>query len=160
MHDSHYSVEKALEARIEAKLNQKTFVLTNGCFDILHAGHATSLIQAREFGNVLWVGLNSDSSVRKIKGKCRPIIPQNDRAFLLNSLHSVSGVFIFDGEDLSSEIDIIKPDIYVKSSDYSLETINSKEKTALENNGVEVKFVSMIDQVSTSSIIKKIKYET
>ena len=160
MHDSDYSIEKALEARKEARLNRKTFVLTNGCFDILHAGHASSLIQAREFGDVLWVGVNSDSSVRKIKGKCRPIISQNDRAFLLKSLNAVSGTFIFEGSDLSIEIDKIKPDIYVKSSDYTLETINPKEKKALENNGVQVKFVPMIGQVSTSSIITKIKNET
>ena len=126
----------------------------------MHAGHASSLIQAREFGDVLWVGVNSDSSVRKIKGKCRPIISQNDRVFLLKSLHAVSGTFIFEGRDLSIEIDKIKPDIYVKSSDYTLETINPKEKKALENNGVQVKFVSMIDQVSTSSIINKIRNET
>lgn len=160
MHDSDYSIEKALEARKEARLNRKTFVLTNGCFDILHAGHASSLIQAREFGDVLWVGVNSDSSVRKIKGKCRPIISQNDRVFLLKSLNAVSGTFIFEGSDLSIEIDKIKPDIYVKSSDYTLETINPKEKKALENNGVQVKFVPMIGQVSTSSIITKIKNET
>ena len=159
MHDSIYSIEKALEARKEAKLNRKTFVLTNGCFDILHAGHAFSLIQAREFGDVLWVGVILIQCSQD-QGKCRPIIPQNDRVFLLNSLHAVSGAFIFEGKDLSIEIDKIKPDIYVKSSDYTLETINSEEKKALESNGVQVKFVSMIDQVSTSSIINKIKNET
>ena len=106
MHDSDFSIEKALEAR-KKLVNRKTFVLTNGCFDILHAGHASSLIWVESLVIGLWVGVNSDSSVRKIKGKCRPIISQNDRVFLLKSLHAVSGTFIFEGRDLSIEIDKI-----------------------------------------------------
>ena len=155
--ESEYSIENALEARKTAQRNKKSFVLTNGCFDIIHAGHAFSLNEASTFGDVLWVGLNSDASIRRIKGKNRPINSEVDRAYLLSSLSPVAGVFIFNQIDLSHEISLLKPDIYIKSDDYSLSTINTEEKLALDHAGTEIRFVPMVKNHSTSNIIDKIK---
>lgn len=155
--ESDYSIVKAQEARKAAKLNCKTFVLTNGCFDIMHAGHAYSLKKAAEYGDYLWVGLNSDSSIQKLKGAGRPIVSEINRAYLVASLRVVSGVFIFNKENLSEEIEILKPDAYVKSADYSLDSINSDEKRALNKVGSKINFVPLIQQLSSSSIITKIK---
>ena len=155
--ESDYSIVKAHEARKAAMLNSKTFVLTNGCFDIMHAGHAYSLKKAAEYGDYLWVGLNSDSSIQKLKGAGRPIVSEINRAYLVASLRVVSGVFIFNKENLSEEIEILKPDAYVKSADYSLDSINSDEKRALSKVGSKINFVPLIQQLSSSSIITKIK---
>lgn len=155
--ESDYSIVKAQEARKAAKLNCKTFVLTNGCFDIMHAGHAYSLKKAAEYGDYLWVGLNSDSSIQKLKGTGRPIVSEINRAYLVASLRVVSGVFIFNKENLSEEIEILKPDAYVKSNDYTIDSINSDEKSALNKVGSKINFVPLIQQLSSSIIITKIK---
>ena len=158
--ETDYSIEKALEARRTAQRNNQSFVLTNGCFDIVHAGHACSLSEASTYGDILWVGLNSDISIKKIKGENRPIIPQLDRAYLLASLKSVSGVFIFSKENISNEIRLLHPDVYIKSDDYSLMTIDTNEKTALNDVGAEIRFVPMVKNLSTSNIIDKIKSQS
>ena len=155
--EESYSFDKAMEARALAYQQNKRFVLTNGCFDLLHAGHAYSLKKASEFGDVLWVGLNSDKSVRKLKGKQRPINSESDRGYLINSLEVVDGVFLFDNQILSNEILLLKPDAYVKSSDYNYESINKHERDALEKVGAEVFFVPLLKKLSSSSIIEKIK---
>jgi glycerol-3-phosphate cytidylyltransferase len=155
--DSDYSIFKAEKAREAAILNSKTFVLTNGCFDIMHAGHAYSLKKAAEYGDYLWVGLNSDSSIQKFKGAERPIVSEINRAYLVASLRVVSGVFIFNQQNLSEEIELLKPDIYVKSADYTIDTINSDEKRSLNKVGAKINFVPLIEQLSSTSIITKIK---
>ena len=155
--EGSYSFDKAMEARALAYQQNKRFVLTNGCFDLLHAGHAYSLKKASEFGDVLWVGLNSDKSVRKLKGKQRPINSESDRGYLINSLEVVDGVFLFDNQILSNEILLLKPDAYVKSSDYNYESINKHERDALEKVGAKVFFVPLLKKLSSSSIIEKIK---
>jgi len=155
--EGSYSFDKAMEARALAYQQNKRFVLTNGCFDLLHAGHAYSLKKASEFGDVLWVGLNSDKSVRKLKGKQRPINSESDRGYLINSLEVVDGVFLFDNQILSNEILLLKPDAYVKSSDYNYESINKHERDALEKVRAKVFFVPLLKKLSSSSIIEKIK---
>ena len=155
--EESYSFDKAMEARALAYQQNKRFVLTNGCFDLLHAGHAYSLKKASEFGDVLWVGLNSDKSVRKLKGKQRPINSESDRGYLINSLEVVDGVFLFDNQILSNEILLLKPDAYVKSSDYNYESLNKHERDALEKVGAKVFFVPLLKKLSSSSIIEKIK---
>jgi len=132
-------------------------VLTNGCFDLLHYGHVESLTQAAAFGDYLWVAMNSDSSVRALKGIDRPIIPENERAYLLNSLDCISGVTLFENERLTEEILALQPDVYVKSSDYTVDSIDPEEKKALMSVNASLKFVPFIAGHSTSSLIERIK---
>lgn len=132
-------------------------MLTNGCFDLLHYGHVESLTQAAAFGDYLWVAMNSDSSVRALKGIDRPIIPENERAYLLNSLDCISGVTLFENERLTEEILALQPDVYVKSSDYTVDSIDPEEKKALMSVNASLKFVPFIAGHSTSSLIERIK---
>jgi rfaE bifunctional protein nucleotidyltransferase chain/domain len=132
-------------------------VLTNGCFDLLHYGHVESLTQAAALGDYLWVAMNSDSSVRALKGIDRPIIPENERAYLLNSLDCISGVTLFENERLTEEILALQPDVYVKSSDYTVDSIDPEEKKALMSVNASLKFVPFVAGHSTSSLIERIK---
>lgn len=151
------SLEDAVCFRKKVRDAGKTFILTNGCFDLLHCGHAYSLAEAAKFGDYLWVAINSDASVRKLKGAERPIISEEQRAYLLTSLSCVSGVTLFDNERLIQEILALEPDVYVKSKDYTEETIDSHEKEALSTVQATLKFVSFLPGNSTSSLIKRIQ---
>lgn len=130
-------------------------VFTNGCFDIIHAGHVRYLTAAKNFGDVLIVGLNSDNSVRKLKGALRPINNQADRAEVLLALKSVDYVIIFDELTAENLIAQVKPDIYVKGGDYTLDTL--PEAKIVQNYGGRVEFVKLVAGKSTSNIIKKIE---
>ena len=149
-------LNEAVLFRNQAKLENKSFVLTNGCFDLLHSGHVHSLIEASKFGDYLWVALNSDHSIKKLKGNTRPIIPERDRAFVLNSLSCVAGVTLFDTKRLNKEIITLKPDIYVKSGDYNPSSIAKEESLALSQVNAEIKFVSFLSGKSTSNLIEEI----
>lgn len=133
-------------------------VLTNGCFDLLHRGHVESLNYIkRTYPGELIVLLNSDSSVSSIKGSSRPVISQDDRKYMLESLKSVDKVIIFDDVNISKLIDIIKPDIYVKSQDYTFDTLNAEERDALIRNNVLIRFGPLVSGYSTSNTISRIK---
>jgi D-beta-D-heptose 7-phosphate kinase/D-beta-D-heptose 1-phosphate adenosyltransferase len=151
------SIEEACSKRDEIKKNGKTLVLTNGCFDLLHAGHVYSLSQASKLGDYLWVALNSDSSIKKIKGLERPIINEIERAYMLKSLSFVQQITLFDSMTLEKEIEILKPDFYVKSSDYNLDSINLLEKTALSKANTKIEFVDLLKGKSTTDLISRIK---
>lgn len=151
------SLEDAVCFRKKVRESGKLFVLTNGCFDLLHCGHAYSLAEASKYGDYLWVAMNSDASTRKLKGAERPIIPEDQRAYLLTSLSCISGVTLFDSERLTQEILALEPDVYVKSSDYTVESIDSDEKEALLSVNASLKFVSFLSGNSTSSLIKRIQ---
>ena len=128
----------------------KKIVFTNGCFDILHAGHVKYLEEAKTYGDVLILGLNSDSSVKKLKGETRPVNSQNDRAYILSALNAVSFVVIFDQDTPYELIKIIQPDVLIKGGDY-------KDKEVIGSDIADkVKLVEFIEGKSTSSIIKKI----
>lgn len=157
---NEFSLQKAVKAREEARNKGRIFTLTNGCFDVLHAGHAFSLNQASELGDLLFVGLNSDKSVKKIKGNQRPINSEDNRAYLLNSLQAVDGVFMFENQNLAKEILLLEPDIYIKSDDYNYENINAEERDALRKVGAKVHFVPLVKDLSSSSIIEKMKDQT
>ena len=157
---NEFSWQKALEARGEARKKGRVFTLTNGCFDVIHAGHAFSLNKASELGDILFVGLNSDKSVKKIKGNQRPINSQNHRAYLLNSLEAVNGVFIFETQNFAREILLLEPDIYVKSEDYNYETINAEEREVLRKVSAKVHFVPLMEDLSSSLIIEKMKRQS
>ena len=126
-------------------------VFTNGCFDILHRGHATYLQAARALGDTLIVGVNSDASVRRLKGEGRPINREEDRAYLLASLSAVDYVTIF-GEDTPYELlQQIRPDVLVKGGDYRLEEVVGREFAQ------EVRLIDFVDGYSTTKIIQRMK---
>ncbi len=135
------------------KKENKKIVFTNGCFDILHVGHVRYLKESAKFGDVLIVGLNSDSSVKKLKGDSRPINNENDRAEILSALYFVDYIVIFEDSTPEKLLDLIKPDIYTKGADYTLETL-PEAKTVLKNGG-KVEFINLVQGKSTTNIIKK-----
>ncbi|MDR2806888.1 MAG: adenylyltransferase/cytidyltransferase family protein [Puniceicoccales bacterium] len=148
-----FSFEEAIAQRRQHC--DRTIVLTNGCFDLLHAGHVFSLQQAAQWGE-LWVALNGDDSVRLLKGTSRPIIGEQNRAYLLAALECVYGIFIFQTPHLASILECFSPDIYVKSADYTLATLHNEERLVLEKIGATIKFVPLFPGLSTSIIIRKI----
>ena len=133
--------------------NQKVG-FTNGCFDILHKGHVDYLNKARQLGDVLILGLNSDKSVKELKGNSRPIVSEEDRAFILENLKAINSVVLFDEETPKNLIEFISPDVLVKGGDYTIETIVGADFVL--KNGGEVKTIQFVDGCSTSSIIDKI----
>lgn len=133
----------------------RRIVFTNGCFDILHAGHVRYLNAAKRLGDVLIVGLNSDSSVRMLKGSERPINPQEDRAEVLSALRAVDRVVIFDERTAEALVEEVKPDIYVKGGDYDLSTL-PEAKIVIENGG-RVEFIKLVEGRSTTNIIQRMR---
>ena len=131
----------------------KKVVFTNGCFDILHLGHAKYLKKSKSYGDILIIGLNSDSSVKRLKGESRPINNEKDRAELLCELSSVDYVVIFDEDTPEKLLELIKPDIYTKGADYTLDTLPEAE-TVIKNGG-HVEFIELVEGKSTTNIIKK-----
>ena len=134
--------------------NGKKVVFTNGVFDILHVGHLTYLEEARELGDVLIVGVNSDRSVKTNKGDKRPINHEKNRAEMLLGLKFVDFTVIFDEKTPENLLDLLKPDIHVKGGDYKKEDLPETE--IVEKNGGEVKILSFVDNISTTEIINKI----
>jgi D-beta-D-heptose 7-phosphate kinase/D-beta-D-heptose 1-phosphate adenosyltransferase len=129
-------------------------VLTNGCFDLLHRGHARLLQQARALGDVLIVGLNSDASIRLLKGPFRPVLAQDERAELLSALASVDYVVIFEEPDPSRIIDALEPDVLVKGADWAKEEVVGRE--TVEKRGGRVVTIPLVEGSSTSGIIRRI----
>lgn len=152
-----YSFEEICKIRLEREQQGKSIVLTNGCFDLVHAGHIYSLEKAAALGDELWVALNSDASVRKIKGINRPIYSQNERAYLLGALEAVNLTFFFDSTNLAQEIKRLRPDFYAKSGDYSLDNLNTEEHKALEEANTKICFVPFLEGFSTSRTVESIK---
>ena len=136
------------------RLEGKKIVFTNGCFDILHIGHVKYLKESKKFGDILIVGLNSDSSVKKLKGENRPINNEIDRAGVLDELKSVDYVVIFSEDTPVELLDIIKPDVYTKGADYTLETL--PEAQTVMKNGGRVEFISFVEGKSTTNVVKNI----
>ena len=132
----------------------KAVVFTNGCFDILHRGHVEYLQQSREMGDALIVGLNSDDSVTRLKGRGRPLLPQEDRAFLLASLMAVDYVCIFEEDTPAQLIRALQPDILIKGGDYQVHEIVGRD--VVEGRGGKVVTVPLLPNRSTSDIIRKI----
>jgi rfaE bifunctional protein nucleotidyltransferase chain/domain len=151
-----FSFSEACARRRELRAASKGVILTNGCFDLLHAGHVFSIENARKLGDSLWIAMNSDASVRALKGLGRPIFDERSRAYMLSALGAVDGIFIFDGAELASEILKFEPDVYVKSEDYAIERLDVRERTALESVGAAIAFVPFLDGFSTTSTIGKI----
>jgi D-beta-D-heptose 7-phosphate kinase / D-beta-D-heptose 1-phosphate adenosyltransferase len=130
-------------------------VFTNGCFDLLHVGHITYLNEARGLGDILIVGLNTDRSVRALKGPSRPIIPEEERSHVLAALESVNYVVLFDEDTPVELIRALRPDILVKGADYAKEDVVGRD--LVESWGGSVRLIPVVDNTSTSAIIKRIK---
>ncbi len=137
----------------------KKVVWTNGCFDILHVGHITYLQKAARLGDVLLVGLNSDASVRANKGPSRPVVQEGDRAIVLAALECIGYLTIFSDKTTVGILKALKPDIYVKGGDYTLETIVQEERKVVESYGGKIEIIPAVKGQSTSSIIQKITGE-
>lgn len=149
-----------ISIRKKIKSENKKLVFTNGCFDLIHAGHVDYLLKSKALGDVLLVALNTDASVKRIKGEKRPILLQDERAFILSNLKCVDYVTFFE-EDTPAEIIFeIIPDILVKGADWDLNKIVGKD--VVESNGGEVKTIKFVNDQSTSKIINSIvnKYKS
>jgi rfaE bifunctional protein nucleotidyltransferase chain/domain len=138
----------------KAKAKGKKVIFTNGVFDILHLGHVRYLAQARSFGDVLVVGLNSDESVKRIKGPKRPIFSEAERAEVLSHLEVVDHVAIFSDLTAESLVGYFQPDVYVKGGDYTLKTL--PEAKIVASYGGEVRLVPVVEGYSVTGLIKKI----
>ena len=133
----------------------KRLVFTNGCFDILHPGHITLLKQAKAFGDILIVGMNSDASVKHLKGDARPVFNEKDRVYMLEALSSVDLVCVFEEATPIELISVIQPDIHVKGGDYRPEDLPETE--TVNSFGGRVEIVPFVEGHSTSSLIEKLK---
>ena len=134
----------------------KRLVVTNGCFDLLHLGHVTYLESARNQGDALLIGVNSDAAVRQLKGPDRPVTPESDRAAVLAALESVAGVCIFTESTATRFLAAAQPDIYVKGGDYTLDTLNQEERRTVEQAGGRIVIIPFVPGRSTTAILKKI----
>ena len=135
----------------------KKLVVTNGCFDLLHAGHVDYLNEAAALGDILLVGCDSDASVRQLKGSARPINPENDRAAVLDALRAVDFVTVFPEKGGRDFIVSSRPHIYTKGGDYSVESLNICERSALEMVGAKIRILPFKKGRSTSLIINRLR---
>ncbi len=135
----------------------RSLVFTNGCFDLLHVGHVRYLAEARALGDALVVAVNSDDSVRALKGPQRPLNSEEDRAEVLLGLKSVDYVTIFEDARVTSLIREIRPACYAKGGDYTLETLDAGERAALEETGTRIHLLPLVPGRSTTSLIKKME---
>jgi len=135
----------------------RKLVVTNGCFDVLHLGHVTYLQQARDQGDALLVGVTSDAGVRSLKGPGRPLNSENDRAGVLAALAAVDAVRIFPELDARAFLQAVRPDIYIKGGDYTIDTINQDERRLLEKLGVKIVILPALPGKSTSALVQKMQ---
>jgi rfaE bifunctional protein nucleotidyltransferase chain/domain len=145
----------ALTWRETAYAQRKRVVLTNGVFDLLHRGHIEYLNRSAALGDLLIVAVNSDASVRALKGPSRPLNFEADRAYTLANLRCVAATFVFDGPRLASEIRALRPDIYTKAGDYTIETLDTSEREALIAVGAEIHIMPFVLGHSTTGLIAK-----
>jgi rfaE bifunctional protein nucleotidyltransferase chain/domain len=155
--DTKKAFQNAAEVRdavAGARKSGKTLVTTNGCFDIIHAGHIQYLSEAAGLGDILVVGVNCDDIVARLKGKGRPLQNENDRVNIVAALSMVDCAFLFREDDPRSFLEVLRPDIHVKGGDY---TENILERQVVEKYGGSVKIVSFLKDHSTTSLVNKMK---
>ncbi len=145
---------ETLSARF-GRPRDRRVVFTNGCFDVLHPGHVEHLAQAKALGDVLVVGLNSDASVRRLKGAGRPLVAEADRAAVLAALRSVDAVTLFDEDTPLELISTLLPDVLVKGGDYDLDGIVGRE--VVEEAGGEVRVLPFVEGYSTTGLLDRLK---
>jgi rfaE bifunctional protein nucleotidyltransferase chain/domain len=139
----------------ELRVTNKQIVFTNGCFDILHAGHVTYLEKAKRLGDILIIGLNSDKSVKRLKGESRPVNSEHDRAIVLSALKAVDFVVYFEEDTPLELIKIVKPDFLVKGGDYKIADIVGAD--IVQDKGGEVVVIPFVEGKSTTNIINKMR---
>lgn len=142
-------------ARIRDEMDAagRRLVFTNGCFDLLHAGHVRYLKQARALGDALAIGLNSDQSVRELKGPGRPVNPQDDRAEVLAALGAVDYVVVFDGKRATDLLREVRPHVYAKGGDYTPDTLDAGEREALDFARARIEILPLVPGRSTTGIL-------
>ncbi|MGH7967737.1 MAG: adenylyltransferase/cytidyltransferase family protein [Limisphaerales bacterium] len=150
------SWEELPKWRSQMRANGTRLVVTNGCFDLLHAGHVSYLENARGLGDALLIGLNGDESVRQLKGPGRPVNTEEDRAIVLAALESVTAVCVFAERSANRFLATAHPDIYVKGGDYTVETIPQDERHTVEQAGGKIVFLPFVPGRSTSALLKTI----
>jgi D-glycero-beta-D-manno-heptose 1-phosphate adenylyltransferase len=146
------NINDLIAIRNNLRKENKKVVFTNGCFDILHAGHVDYLIKAKEKGDILIVAVNADSSAKRIKGDKRPIVPQDERAFIISSLKPVDHVVLFEEDTPYEVIKKLVPDILIKGADWAIDKIVGKD--IVESNGGKVLTIDFVNNTSTTNIIK------
>jgi D-beta-D-heptose 7-phosphate kinase/D-beta-D-heptose 1-phosphate adenosyltransferase len=153
--DKIYTKDSLAKSLFKWKFFGKKIVFTNGCFDLLHAGHIHSLSQAAALGDILIIGLNSDASVKRLKGERRPLQTETHRATLLASLYMVDAVIVFENDTPLEIIEFILPDVLAKGGDYSPETVVGA-KEVIENGG-RVEIIPLIPGLSTTRLEQSLK---
>lgn len=151
------TLDQAVAWREKLRRQSRRLVVTNGCFDIMHRGHAEYLNLARNHGDAMLVLINSDASVKALKGPTRPLIDEYNRAYMLASLACVDAVVVFDTERCTREFQVLRPDVYVKGGDYRLETLNAEERAALQEADAQFVFIPFVEGFSTTELVRKIK---
>ena len=149
--------EELIKIIDEQKSRGKKIVWTNGCFDLLHVGHVRYLQNAKKLGDLLIVGLNSDESIKKLKGPSRPLQPEDERAEILSSLEFVDYVLIFPETSVENYLEMFKPDVFAKGGDYTLEKLNQSERKIVEGYGGKIALINLIEGKSTTNIINMLK---
>ena len=160
MSDLHLNIQQKIVSRDffkenDFRLRQQKIVFTNGCFDVLHFGHVHYLLEAKELGDILVVGLNSDDSVRRLKGPSRPINGEMERAFVLASLAFVDYVTLFEEDTPENLIKIVRPDVLVKGGDYTIDQIVGAD--FVMQNGGTVTTIPFVEGYSSTQIIEQLK---
>jgi rfaE bifunctional protein nucleotidyltransferase chain/domain len=150
-------LDRLMGAEVRDRHPGKTIVFTNGCFDILHAGHVRYLAGAKRLGDILVVGLNGDASVRELKGEGRPLNSQHDRAEVLAALGVVDYVIIFEEKRVDRLLRELRPRIYAKGGDYTVDSLDPDELSALKEIGAKIEILPLIPGKSTSKLIQAIQ---
>ena len=160
MSDLHLNIQQKIVSRDffkenDFKLHQQKIVFTNGCFDILHFGHVHYLLEAKKLGDILVVGLNSDDSVRRLKGPTRPINGEKERAFVLASLAFVDYITLFEEDTPENLIKVVQPDVLVKGGDYTIDQIVGAD--FVMQHGGTVTTIPFVEGYSSTQIIEQLK---
>ena len=150
-------LDRTKASDVRDKYVGKTIVFTNGCFDILHVGHVRYLAAAKRLGDILVVGLNSDASVRELKGIGRPLNSQEDRAEVMAALEAVDHVIIFAEKRVSHLLRQMRPQIYAKGGDYTVDSLDSEEVVALKEIKARIEILPLVPGKSTSKLVQAIQ---
>jgi rfaE bifunctional protein nucleotidyltransferase chain/domain len=150
-------LDRAKASEVRDRHEGKAIVFTNGCFDILHVGHVRYLAAAKRLGDILVVGLNSDASARELKGAGRPLNSQEDRAEVMAALEAVDHVIIFTEKRISHLLRQIRPHVYTKGGDYTVDSLDSEEFTALKEINAKIEILPFIPGRSTSKLVQMIQ---
>jgi D-beta-D-heptose 7-phosphate kinase/D-beta-D-heptose 1-phosphate adenosyltransferase len=151
------SLAAAAGWRLRLRRSGTVLVVTNGCFDLLHRGHAEYLARARDFGGALLVAVNSDASVAAIKGPGRPIVGETDRAYMIASLEVVDAVVLFSAPTATATLRAVEPDVYVKGGDYTEDRLVGEEREVLKRLDADIRFVPLVAGLSTTELIGRIR---